>query len=315
MAKLQIGVLLPNTGHVASPAAIREVAEAAERLGIAGLWVGDHIALAAKQDSDYPYKEGSVKSYEVPYDRPYLEAFATLGFAAAVTRECFLGVGVGILPYRHPLLWAKLIGTIQNLSGGRFHFGVGVGWLKEEFDALGIDYHARGKIADETLECLRGLPAAAETANFKGNHFAFENMAANPSFSSPRQPLVWIGGNGDVAMRRVARYGDIWHPHVHGTSPASLKENLAKVHELAAKYGRTITGAGLHAPLELTEKATAEPWTASAIGGPPQFLADTLHQYAEAGVGHVVLAFGGSPKTRVERMEKIMSAVGDLATR
>ena len=315
MGKLQIGVLLPNTGHVAGPAAIREVAEAAEQLGIAGLWVGDHIALSAKQDSDYPYKQGSVKSYEVPYDRPYLEAFTTLGFAAAVTRECYLGIGVGILPYRHPLLWAKLIGSVQNLSGGRLNFGVGVGWLKEEFDALGVDYHARGAIADETLECLRSLPGGAEAANFKGNHFSFENMAVNPTFSSPKQPLVWIGGNGNVAMRRVARYGDIWHPHIHGSSPVSLKENLAKVREMAEKNGRSIVGAGLHAPVDLTEKATSEPWNESEISGPPQFLADTLHQYADAGVGHVVLAFGGGPKTRIDRMEKIMNAVGDLATR
>lgn len=308
MGTLQIGVLLPNTGYVASPAAIREVAGAAEDLGISALWVGDHIALSARQDSAYPYKDGSVKSYEVPFERPYLEAFVTMGFVAAVTKKCYLGIGVGILPYRHPLLWAKLVGTVQTLSEGRLHFGVGVGWLKEEFDALGVDYNARGKIANETLEILRSLPAGTQAADFQGNKFAFKDMAINPTFSSPKTPLVWIGGNGDVAMRRVARFGDIWHPHIHGTSPDVIRENLPKIRELAEQNGRTITGAGLHAPLELTDNATPEPWNSSAISGPANFVADTLYQYAEAGVGHVVLAFGGSPKTRIDIMEKIMNA-------
>lgn len=312
MKSLQIGVLLPNTGHVASPSAIREVAVAAEELGVSGLWVGDHIALASRQGTAYPYKEGSVKSYEVPYERPYLEAFVTMGFAAAVTKTCYLGIGVGILPYRHPLLWAKLIGTIQTLSEGRLHFGAGVGWLKEEFDALGADYHARGQVANEILECLRSLPAGSESAHFQGKRFAFDNMAINPTFSSPKAPLVWIGGNGDVAMRRVARFGDIWHPHIHGTSPAVMREGLAELREMAGKNGRTIIGSGLHAPIELAEQATPEPWKSSAIIGPPSFVADTLHQYAQAGVGHVVLAFGGSPKTRIDRMERLMRVVKNI---
>jgi probable F420-dependent oxidoreductase len=315
MSKLQIGVLLPNTGHVAGPKAIREVIDAAENLGVAALWVGDHIALASQQGTDYPYKEGSNKSYEVPFDRPYLEAFVSLGFAAALTRECYLGIGVGILPYRHPLLWAKLIGTVQTLSNGRLHFGIGAGWLKEEFDALGLDYHARGRMTDEILECLTKLPAATESASFQGQKFAFSNMAINPTFSSPKRPLVWIGGNTGAAMRRVAQFGDIWHPHIFGTSPEVLRAKFAEVQEMARTKGRSITGAGLHAPMELADKVGADPWSASLISGPPNYIADTLFKYAEAGVKHVVLTFGGNPQKRAATIEKVMEAAKAFSTR
>src|SRR6266545_295894 len=216
---IQVGVLLPNTGRGANKATLTEFAALAEDSGVDSLWVGDHIALTGRQETEYPYADHHEATYEVPAQLPFLEPFASLGFAAAITKRCRLGLGVGILPYRHPLLWAKFAGTLQVLSEGRFDFGVGVGWMREEFEALGASFETRGAVANETLQVLEAIRAAPEAVSFRGAYFAIEDMYVNPSLRTPAPPPIWVGGNGKAAAARAARYGDVWYPHVYGHAP------------------------------------------------------------------------------------------------
>ncbi|WP_340539080.1 TIGR03619 family F420-dependent LLM class oxidoreductase [Nocardioides sp. GXZ039] len=318
MSRLKIGVLAPHTGNAAGPSALREVGRAAEDLGYDSMWVGDHIVLPAVQESSYPYGGEDVDdSYEVPSDRPFLEATTSLAYLSAVTEQITLGVSVAILPYRPPAVWAKTIGTLDVLAEGRIVMGAGVGWLKEEFDVLGAEFSTRGRQVDETLRFLRTTWAQDGPVSFDGEFSRVDGMHINPSRARGSTPPVWVGGNGLTARRRTARLGDVWHPHVRTTSPALVHASREEMGELAAAAGRgdVEIGVALHCPLVLTERVGGSPCELGRVEGPPAFLADTLGAYEEAGLDHIVLTFGGSPSRRIRTLETVADAVGLSASR
>src|SRR5436190_3820610 len=155
---LTIGCTLPTSGAALDPMALVGLAQAAEELGFDSVWQADHIVIPERIASSYPYSPDG-RFTTLPTE-PYLEPLAGLSFLAGATRRVRLGTHVLILPYRHPLLTAKMVSTIDNLSGGRFDFGIGVGWMREEFDALGLDertFTRRGAATDEQLRILRML--------------------------------------------------------------------------------------------------------------------------------------------------------------
>jgi probable F420-dependent oxidoreductase len=307
---IQVGVLLPNTGRGASKATLTEFAALAEDAGVDSLWVGDHIALAGRQETEYPYADHHKATYEVPAHFPFLEAFATLGFAAAVTKRCRLGLGVGILPYRHPLLWAKFAGTLQVLSEGRFDFGVGVGWMREEFEALGTPFEKRGAIANEVLRVFEAIRETPEPVCFSGEYFKIDHMYVNPSIRTPMPPPIWVGGNGKAAATRAARYGDVWYPHVYAHSPETVTSLLAELRGRAVEMGRSgDLRAAIFAPLVLRETPGGHPWETGTIMGPPTYVAELLQRYDDAGVHHITLTFGGSPRKRIDVVEQVFKAL------
>jgi probable F420-dependent oxidoreductase len=308
----KIGFLLPHTGRAAGPAALTEVARAAEDVGADSLWVGDHFVLPAEQSSMYPYRaEGADGSYEVPVHLPFLEAFTSLSFTAAVTSRCLLGISVGILPYRHVAVWAKQIGTLEVLSEGRFVLGVGVGWLREEFETLGADFSKRGKQTDETLEVLRRIWSQTDPVAYDGEVVTLPAVHVVPGSGLEPPPEVWVGGNGAPALRRTARYGDVWHPHIRGLTPEAVSSGLAEIREHAAALGREVDfSAAFHAPLILAAHPGPDPWVGGRIEGPPEYLRETMEQYRDAGLGHAILTFGGAPATRIQMMETVMEALG-----
>lgn len=313
MEGVNIGVLAPHTGRAAGPQALAEVATAAESLGFASLWVGDHLLLPSAQESSYPYgAEEASGSYEVPSDRPFLEAFCTLSFLSAVTRRCVLGVSVAILPYRHPAHWAKLIGTANLLAGGRLAVGAGTGWMAEEFRALGSDFGTRGARTDETLDFLRHAWSQHDAVSYAGEYTSVEGMYINPGAGEKAPPPVWIGGNGSVALRRTARYGDVWHPHVRRLPPERLARGLAEISEqAAAERPRTSFTGALHAPLRLADTVAGDPWEIGRIEGPADYVREVLEQYRDAGLSDVVLTFGGSPGSRIRVMEQLSASLLD----
>ena len=307
---IQVGVLLPNTGRGASKATLTEFAALAEDAGVNSLWVGDHIALTGRQETEYPYADHHEATYEVPAHLPFLEAFASLGFAAAVTNRCRLGLGVGILPYRHPLLWAKLAGTLQVLSDGRFDFGVGVGWMREEFESLGVPFGERGAVANEILEVFEAIRETSEAVSFRGEHLDIKHMFVNPSLRTPVRTPIWVGGNGKAAATRAARYGDVWYPHVWAHAPETVASLLPELRARAVEMGRSgDLRAAIFAPLVLQETPAGVPWETGTISGPPSYVADLLHRYQEAGVHHITLTFGGSPRRRIGVVEQIFAAL------
>ena len=176
---MRLGVNVPNFGPGTNPDVLRRWALTVQGLGFDLLMVSDHVAVTPDVAEQYP--------------APFYEPFTTLSWLAGLTRGIRLGTTVLIVPYRHPLLIARMAANLNDLSGGRLVLGVGVGWAQEEFAALGVPFRERGRLTDEHLLAIRA--AWRDEADYRGGHI----------------PL-WIGGNSDAALRRAVRLGDAWHP-------------------------------------------------------------------------------------------------------
>jgi probable F420-dependent oxidoreductase len=306
---MDIGVLLPHVGNNASATAMRDVAQAGEELGFASLWTADHVAIPKVYDPKYPFN--SEGRFPIPGDRPFLEFFQSLAFAAAVTRRVKLGVSVAIVPYRHPVYLAKSVSTLDMLSEGRFIFGVGVGWMKEEFEALGQDFRKRGRLTDETLEFLRAAWSADQPVTFKGEFIDIEEVFISPQ---PRGNGVemWVGGLSDVALERTARYGSAWQPHLYGAEPSLIRSNLES---LNARAGELRPGARISAtmfiPIEImdVDEPQPQPWECRILRGTTDYITQSLRTFEESGVDHVLLAYGGKVSDKLKIMQRLSDEV------
>lgn len=199
---------------------IEAVAAAAERAGFATLWVGEHVVMVDESTSRYPYADDG--RIAVPADADWLDPLITLSFAAAATTTIDLATGVLLLPEHNPVVVAKQAASLDKLSGGRLTLGVGIGWSREEFDALGVPFERRAARTAEYVEAMRTL-WREDVASYQGEFVEFKDIRVNPKPRGRRIPVV-LGGNGDAALRRVAVWGDGWYGF-----------NLADVEEAAAR--------------------------------------------------------------------------------
>jgi probable F420-dependent oxidoreductase len=210
---VKYGIAIRNMGPQSTRATLRACAAAAESLGYDALFVSDHLCLPPDQT------EGS--------GGQYLDVLTTLAYLAGTTERIRLGISVLVVPYRPAVLTAKQLATIQELSGERMILGVGVGWMKPEFDALGVDKRQRGRMTDETLRVIRHL-FAHDAAPYNGDLLSFPAFVFSPR---PASPIIWVGGNGDKAIARVIEFGDGWHPMIPADklqpAVAELKQKLA----------------------------------------------------------------------------------------
>lgn len=194
---IKLGLNIPNFGPTTAPAGLLGWARFAQSHGFALAMVSDHVAPTPDVTAIYP--------------SPFYDPFMTLGWLAGQTDGLELGTTVTILPYRHPLLTARLGTNLDQFSGGRFVFGVGVGWSEREYAALGIPFRQRGRIADEFL----GAITAAWTndcVSLDGRHASYAEVDTGPRPVQSPHPPIWVGGNSTAGIRRAARYGDAWHP-------------------------------------------------------------------------------------------------------
>jgi len=222
-----VGNLGFSIGRVVDPvehaALVYRIGESAEQLGFDSVWVGDHLALPRHPSTPYPYGGGSVM---VDPDTSMLEPFAVLAALAGRTRRVKLGLGVVVAPYRHPLVSAKLIATIDALSGGRMVVGVGTGWMPEEFAAVGASFADRGRDTDACLAYWREAFATGEV----------DGMTILPRPVQRPHPPIWVGGNGAAAMRRAVAFADGWDaPYAE---PTDLRAGIARLHERCRQMGR-----------------------------------------------------------------------------
>ena len=192
---MKYGIAIRNMGPQSTRKTIRECARIAEQAGFDALFVSDHLCIPPDQT------EGS--------GGRYLDVLATLAYLAGATERIRLGVSVLVIPYRPAVLTAKQIATIQELSGDRMILGVGVGWMKPEFDALGADIKKRGAMTTETLRVIHHLWSSGEARAYEGKLVKFPAFVFEPH---PPRPPIWIGGNGAAAQERVVKFGDGWHP-------------------------------------------------------------------------------------------------------
>jgi len=207
------------------------VARAAEEAGFHGLLLADHLFFPAKLASKYPYSEDGAPMFDGR--TPFPDPWTTIAAMAAVTKRLQFATFVFILPLREPIQLAKTLGTLALLTEGRVALGAGAGWIREEFDALGIDFHTRGKRMDEMVVAMRKM-WSGEIVEHHGRFFDFAPMHMSPA-PGHRIP-IWFGGLSDVAMRRATALGDGWLGI--GNTPEEATQILGKLRALRREAGR-----------------------------------------------------------------------------
>ncbi|WP_329430714.1 LLM class flavin-dependent oxidoreductase [Streptosporangium sp. NBC_01495] len=258
---MRIGVNVPNFGPGTDPGALRGWAQTVEGLGFHLLMVSDHVVITPDVAEQYP--------------APFYEPFTTLSWLAGVTGEIRLGTTVLIVPYRHPLLVARMAANLDRLSGGRLVLGVGVGWARQEFEALGVPFERRGALTDDHLRVMRA---------------AWED---DEDYRAGRIP-IWVGGNSDAGLRRAVRLGEAWHPL--RLTPGRMREALGRLRVIADEEGRPVPGFAPRIALRLTGSPIAAPGRLAGEGTIDQVL-DDLEQLRLLGADTVVLdPFDGDPQ-------------------
>ena len=203
---MKFGFNLPGT---LDGKALLAFASRADELGFESIWSGDHIILPTAGTNQYPYTIDG--SFQRPADAPYHEMMTVLSFVAGATEHVRIGSTVIILPYRDPVVQAKMFSSLDVLTNGRVICGVGVGWLEKEFDTLRVPYADRGPMSDECLEVMRCLWTEDEP-EYHGRFFDFDGIQMYPKPVQKPYIPIWVGGHTGRALRRTAKYGDTWHP-------------------------------------------------------------------------------------------------------
>lgn len=278
---MQFGVHLPHIGVAWPGEEIVRFARAVEEMGCDAVWASDHIIFPLAVSSRYPYAQSG--DFPLPPDAPWLEAVTTLAFVAGATSRLLLGTTVLVLPYRLPVLNAKMLGTLQVLSGGRLVLGVGAGWMEEEARLLGMPWDDRGRRTDEHIQLLRAL-WGQEEPRFNGRYFQLEGVRCEPRPAV--MPPIWVGGHGAAALRRAARLGDGWH--AVALPPQELEGLWRRVQETARGYGRDPTDLTLSVRCLLRFRDEPRADDRPLVGTPEQIVR-WLEEYRRIGVRHVVL--------------------------
>jgi probable F420-dependent oxidoreductase len=226
-------IWLPTASPFTTPELLAAVAGEAQGRGVHTMWVGEHVVSFDDHRSRYPYAEDG--RMPLPPDSGLLEPFTTLAFLAAHTTSVRLGTAMCLLPQRNPVYTAKEVTTLDWLSGGRVDFGVGVGWQREEFEALEVPWEKRGARTDEYLEVLRRLWCEDPSA-FSGAHYSMAPCHQHPKPVQRPHPPIHIGGESDAALRRTARAAQGWH--TFNRTPGDLAAPLRRLEELLEDQGR-----------------------------------------------------------------------------
>jgi probable F420-dependent oxidoreductase len=285
---VRLGVSLPNVGLDHDKEMLLSVAQAAERLGFDSVWAAHHVVLPYERESRYPYQRSGTEIAMSP-GMQWLDPLVTLSMVAGATDRIGLGTSVLVLPYRNPVNLAAEVAALDVLSGGRLVLGVGAGWMREEFAALGIDAAERGARTDEGIEVLRTL-WRDDPASFAGRFFDFENVVLATRPRTEGGPPIWVGGNTDPGLRRALRLGDGWHGFE--VYPEDLPEMKARLGRLGEELGRDpaeldlSVARGLMPPGREEESFIPE---RRMLGGSAQEIIDELGAYAEQGVDLVLI--------------------------
>ena len=273
---MDIGYFAVGLGPTVDPDWVRTVATTAERLGFSTVWAPEHVVLLDQYTSKYPYSTGE---FPWPMDTPIADPLTTLAYAAACTSKIRLATGICLVPEHNPLVLAKTAATVDRLSGGRFILGAGVGWLAEEFEALGIPFERRGHRTREYIEVMRKLWTERHSSH-QGEFVKFRDVLSYPKPVSGKGIPVWFGGESNPALRRVAEYGDGWIGF--NLLPDQAAEKIKRIEELLHTHGRNRSDV----------KLAVSPYT-------NPIKTDDLKGYRDAGVEEI--AFLASGRSRSER--------------
>jgi probable F420-dependent oxidoreductase len=276
---IDVGLTLPNYRGGATPEYIFATAERSDALGFHSLWVADHIAIP--------------DSYKNTMGPVLYETHTTLAVIAGRTRQIRLGFSVMPTPYRHPLFQAKSLATLDQLSSGRVIYGGAVGYMVDEFHALGIDFRQRIAMTDEYLEVLK-LAWTEEVITFHGKFVDCVDMRSEPKPYQQPHPPIWLGGDSDGLFRMVVRRADGWHGLFGGT-PGGRREDptiahfgarIGRLHEIAEAAGRDPASIAL----SIKANCTIGPDGPHPFQGSPSKIVESILQLADLGLELVVLS-------------------------
>jgi probable F420-dependent oxidoreductase len=281
---MKFGLMFVNSGPFSNHDLLSHLAQTAEQCGFESLWTVEHVVIPKDYQSPYPYsKSGKIPGGE---DVAIPDPLLPLSFAAALTKTIRLATGVVILPQRHPLYLAKEIATLDLLSGGRVILGVGSGWLKEEFDALGLDFQKRGARTDEAILAMRAC-WREDPSTFQGRHFGFGPLRSYPKPAHNDVP-IHIGGHSPAAAKRAGRLGDGFFPALGEIE--KLQELFTTMREAAHQAGRK------------PDRIELSCMTRAAV--------DSVKMVADIGISRVVVAPPAFDKEGLSRgLEKIGNEV------
>jgi probable F420-dependent oxidoreductase len=297
---LQFGLDVGIYGRLATREHILELAELAETAGLESVWVADHVIFPVTVASPYPYSTSGAFPVDMTQE-PLLEPIATMGVLVGATRRVKIGTAVLIMPYRNPVLLARMLITLDVLSGGRMMLGAGVGWLAEEFAALDArPFTARGRVTDEAITIVKRLCQGGEVT-FQGEYYRLDPVVSHPGSVQRPHPPIFIGGTSNAALRRVVRLGDGWLST--GMRPERLGERLGVLHTLCEARGRP------YAELRLCHKLFIDIGTArqgadgsrDAGTGAPAEIVDDLRRLVDLGYSGCVVRYRGSDAAEQRR--------------
>jgi probable F420-dependent oxidoreductase len=264
---MDVGLFVPLGNGNATPEIVRTLGREAEDRGFESIWVPEHVVLFDEYDSSYPYSPDG--AFPGGPDSGMIEPLTALTYLAAVTDRIRLGTGICLVPQRNPVYTAKAVTDLDSLSNGRVEFGVGVGWLREEFAALGMPFERRGRRTDEHLAVMKAL-WCDEVSEYHGELYDLPPCRMYPKPVQSPHPPIHVGGESDAAMRRVARLGQGWFSF--NRMPADLPEPLERLDGALAAEGRS------RDDVTLSVSPYFNPTTP-----------ETVAQYAELGVDRLIV--------------------------
>ena len=293
------------------------VAENAEALGFDSVWVHDHIFMPARIDSRYPYNDSGVAGFA--YHQDIYDPISIMAAVAVRTSRVQIGTSVLIIPYREPLLQAQMLATLDHLSHGRIVLGIGVGWMEEEFNALGLadQFPIRGRITDEWMKICIEAWTSDGPATFEGEHRQFERVGGMVGCVQEPHIPIWVGGKGPIAARRVARYATGYH--TISSTPAEVAAEIKIVNDEVERQGRDPAEieVSMLGPMVLLDGDPDSVRGFPAVaGGSADQIVETLGQYAEAGLHHALTlptfstpAWDITPQQHHEAMQQLAEEI------
>ena len=270
-----------------APGSIASIAHKAEELGFESLWIPEHIVLPVKYKSPYPYS--ATGRMPAPPETPLHDPMLALAFVAGITTKIKLATGIYVLPIRNPVTTAKAVASLDVLSGGRFIFGIGIGWLEEEFEAVGMNFKDRALRTREYIALMKELWTKDDPA-YSGKTAHIEGVKFMPKPTQKPHPPIVFGGDTEPSLKRTARLGDGWYGI--GDDLERTRGVIKRLHELEREFGRT-------SPLELTvAPRLKEPIDVAQV-----------KRFADLGVTRIIFAAGPATKDQLAGMERFANEV------
>jgi probable F420-dependent oxidoreductase len=300
---MEIGAWVGNNGP-ATPEHMLGVAQTADRTGLASVWAADHVLWPVDYDSKYPY--GGDK-YPSDFNQPVCEVITTMTWLSAHTQRVRVGSLVIVVPQRNPWILGRQLATIDRLNGGRTILGAGIGWLREEFEALGMPFEGRIGRTTEAIELMRTL-WTDHPIHFEGRFWQTDPVGVLPH--PIQQPIpIWLGGHTPGAQRRAGRLAQGWVPY--GLEPADLARGWDGVRAAAESAGRDASEitCSLWTPITITPKGAPPGPDGVYLHGSADQLVERLAAYAEAGLQHLLMFNLCEPEATPEQIEWIASEV------